>query len=209
MDQPLKTGTTTIGIVCKDAVIVAADRKATAGHLIAHKKMKKIVKVSDMMAVTTAGVVSDIQLLVKLLRAELSLKETQTGRKVRVVEAANLLSGMCYRAIRQPTMLMAIASFMLAGADEEGVYLYDIEPAGSVMPHDDFNADGSGSVFALGVLEAEYKPNLSVDDAVELAKRAINAAIQRDAASGCGVDIWVITKKGIEEKFAKVVLPSI
>ncbi len=113
MDQPLKTGTTTIGIVCKDAVIVAADRKATAGHLIAHKKMKKIVKVSDMMAVTTAGVVSDIQLLVKLLRAELSLKETQTGRKVRVVEAANLLSGMCYRAIRQPTMLMAIASFML------------------------------------------------------------------------------------------------
>jgi proteasome beta subunit len=209
MDQPLKTGTTTVGIVCKDAVILAADRKATAGNLIAHKKMKKLVKVSDMMALTTAGVVSDIQLLVKLLRAELSLKETQTSRKARVIEAANLLSGMCYRAIRQPTMIMTIASFMLGGADEEGVYLYDIEPAGSVMSHDDFNADGSGSVFALGVLEAEYKPNLSVEDGLELAKRAVNAAIQRDTASGCGIDIWIITKKGIEEKFAKTLQVSV
>ncbi len=207
--EPLKTGTTTVGIVCKDAVILAADRRATAGNLIAHKGMKKVVKVNDYLAVTTAGVVSDIQLFVKLLKAEIALKETQTGRRIRVMEAAHLLSGMNYRAIRQPAMIMSIAAFMLGGSDEEGTYLYDIEPAGSVQPHNDYNADGSGSVFALGVLEAEYEQGLSVDAAVELAKRAVNAAMQRDSMSGNGIDIWVLTKKGIEEKFAKTVNPGL
>ena len=120
MKEALKTGTTTIGIVCKDGVIIGADRRATAGHMIAHKDMKKVLKITDNLAVTTAGVVSDIQLLAKLFKAELSLKTIQSGRKVRVVEAANLLAGMCYNAIRRPTMITTIAAFLIGGSDDDG-----------------------------------------------------------------------------------------
>ena len=63
----MKTGTTTVGLVAKDCIVLAADKRATAGHFIAGKKVDKVLPVSDSMAVTTAGSVSDIQLLVKLI----------------------------------------------------------------------------------------------------------------------------------------------
>ena len=100
---------------------------------------------------------------------------------------------------------MSIAAFLMGGADEEGFYLYGIEPAGSVVRQADYMADGSGMVFALGVLESEYKPNMSMREGIELAKKAINASIQRDTSSGNGIDIWTINEDGIKEEYAQAV----
>src|SRR3989344_154417 len=100
--EELQKGTTTVGIVCKDAVVLAADKRATAGFVV-NKRTQKIHQINDRMAVTMAGLVSDAQLLVKLIRAEIKLKDLQTLRKTNVKEAANLLAGMLYNNLRKPS----------------------------------------------------------------------------------------------------------
>src|SRR3989344_3998306 len=97
----IKTGTTTLGIVCKDGIVLAADKRATAGYLLVSKKEEKIIQISDNLVVTTAGVVSDVQLLIKIIKAQLKLDEIRTGRTVSVKEAANLLGGLVYSNIRK------------------------------------------------------------------------------------------------------------
>ena len=201
-DSYMKTGTTTVGLICKDAVILAADKRATAGSMIVGKDMDKVVEVSPYMALTTAGVVSDIQLLVKYLRAELKLKDVRTGRKTTVKEAANFLANMNYGNIRNSGGF-GICHFLFAGFDEtNGSQLYDVYPDGSLTPitkDQGFMASGSGSVFALGLLEDGWKKELSQEQGIDLALRAVNVALQRDSASGEGVDIVVIDKKGIRK----------
>lgn len=192
-----KTGTTTVCIVCKDGLVMAADRRSTAGY-IANKKVKKIIKITDNIAVTTAGVVSDIQLLSKLIKAELKLKDVQTNRLSNVKEAANLLAGMVYANFRRLSAFVSITGFLMAGKDEEGFHLYELGIDGSVFEIDDYASDGSGSVFALGVLEALYKKGMSVDEGVKLAEKAVNAALQRDPNSGNGIDIVTVTDKGVQ-----------
>jgi len=204
MDETvLKTGTTTVGLVCKDCVILAADKRATAGNLIVDKKVSKVVKINEYLAVTTAGTVSEIQLLIKYLRAELKLKEIRTNSKPTVKEAANLMAGMVYGSIRTFSTIPGIAHFLVGGIDTD-VHLYDIFPDGSINKISDFVCSGSGSVFAYGVLEASYKPGLSEDQGVSLAVKAINAALQRDTASGQGVDVFVIDKKGVRQVLQKI-----
>ncbi len=197
----LKTGTTTIGVICKDGIVLASDRRATAGTMIVDKKAKKIHQVADRMMITTAGVVSDIQLLTKLIKAEIKLKDIQTGRATTVKEAANLLGSLEYNNIRQPSMIIGIAAFLLAGCDQHGVHLYNIGPDGSITEKEDYDTDGSGSPFALGVLESEYKHGMDCVSAVKLAKKAINASLRRDSATGNGVEIYLIKHDGIEKVF--------
>ena len=203
MENTIKTGTTTIGVVCKDGVVLAADKRATSGNMIVDKKINKILPVSDEMAVTTAGVVSDIQLFVKLIRAEIKLKEIRNNRKITVKEAANLTAGILYSSIRQMSLMPSIAHFLLGGKDNKGVYLYDLYPDGSITLKDDFVSSGSGSVFAYGVLETLYKKNMPIEDGIKLAVKAVNAALQRDSASGSGIDVVIITNKGIERVLEK------
>ncbi|PIU02526.1 MAG: proteasome subunit beta, partial [Candidatus Diapherotrites archaeon CG09_land_8_20_14_0_10_32_12] len=100
-ENVIKTGTTTVGIMCKEGVVLAADKRATAGNFISDKKAQKIYKINDSMALTTAGVVSDVQLLVKLIKAELNLKAVRTERKPNVKESVNLLAGLVYSNIRK------------------------------------------------------------------------------------------------------------
>lgn len=197
-EKQAKTGTTTVSIVCKDGIIMAADKRATGGGMILNKRVKKILPITDKIAVTTAGVVSDVQLLAKLLKAELQLKNIQTNRVSTVKESANLLAGMVYNTFRRPSMVMSIASFMLGGNDKEGCHIFELGIDGSVMEIDEFASDGSGSVFALGVLETLYKKNMSIDEGVKLAVKAVNAALQRDTASGNGIDVITITDKGVQ-----------
>lgn len=201
--QIVKTGTTTIGIICRDAVVLASDRRATAGTMVVDKKAKKILQIADRMMITTAGVVSDIQLLTKLIKAEVKLKDIQTGRPTKTKEAANLLASLEYANIRQPSMVIGIAAFLLAGHDADGLHLYNIGPDGSITEKDDYDTDGSGSPFALGVLEAEYREGMDVDSAVKLAKKAITTSLRRDSATGNGVEIYTISKEGIEKVFDK------
>ncbi len=199
----LKTGTTTVGIVCKDAVILAADRKATMGDLVSNKKMKKVVIINDSIAVTTAGLVSDIQLLIRLVRAQINLDELRKGKKLRVKEVVNLLGNLVYNNIRKFSTIPGITGFLVAGRDNTGLSLYELGADGSLIKYEDYATDGSGMVFALGVLEANYKENLSVEDGVKLVVSAVNAAIQRDTNSGCGVDVVVISKDSVKEVFGK------
>jgi proteasome beta subunit len=202
-DSYMKTGTTTIGMLCKDAVILAADKRATAGSMIVGKDMDKVIEINPHMALTTAGVVSDIQLIVKYLRAELKLKDIRTQRKTTTKEAANFLATTNYSNIRSNYGMGGICHFLFAGYDEtNGPQLYDIYPDGSLTPatkEQGFIASGSGSVFALGVLDDSWKKDMTAEQGVDLAIRAINVALQRDSASGEGVDVVVIDKKGIRK----------
>jgi proteasome beta subunit len=195
-ENMMKTGTTTVAIKCKDGVVLAADKRATAGTMIANNWIDKIFAIEDTMALTTAGTVSDVQLLVKLIKAELRLKRLRTGKNVQVKEAANLLAGMVYSNIRKFSAIPGISHFLFAGVDDDGYHVYDIYPDGSIADVDDFVASGSGSVFSLGVMETLYKPNLAVDEAQALALRAMNAALKRDSATGNGIDVVVITQSG-------------
>lgn len=199
----LKTGTTTVGIVCKDGVVIAADKRATAGHMIVDKRAEKVHILSDDFAATIAGTVSDAQLIIKLIKAELKLKEVHTYKKPSAKEAANLLGGILYSNIRRMSMLPGIAHFLLAGKDVNGVHLYDLFPDGSVTKISDFISSGSGSVFAYGVLETQYKKDMSTDEAVHLAVKSVNTAIQRDSASGNGIDVVVVTAKDIKRVMHK------
>ena len=192
----VKKGTTTVGLICKDGLILAAEKRATIGNFIADKRADKIVMVTDRMALTTAGTVSDAQLLVKLIKAELRLKEVRTRHESTVSEAANLLGGMVYGNIRKMSLIPGITQFLLGGVDKKGLHLYDIFVDGSVMESKDYVSSGSGSIVVYGILEAMYREDMSVKEGSDLALNAINAAIQRDSGSGNGIVIYTITKAG-------------
>ncbi|MBN2052697.1 proteasome subunit beta [Candidatus Woesearchaeota archaeon] len=202
--EVLNTGTTTVGLMCKDCVILAADKRATAGNFIASKKVDKVFPINDKMAITTAGVVSDIQLLVKLLKAELKLKEIRVDRAPGVKEAANLLTNIVYNNVRKFSIIPGITHFLLGGFDNTP-QLYDLYADGSITDIDDFVSSGSGSVIAYGVLEAFYKKDMTEAEGVDLAIKSVNAAMQRDSASGEGIDVYVINKGGAKKAAHKKV----
>ena len=199
----LKTGTTTIGIVCKDGLVLGADRRATYGYLISYKKFDKIINITDNISVTVAGTVSDVQLLTKYLKAELKLKDIRTGRETSVKEASSLLANFVYSNIRKFSVIPGISHFVMGGKDQSGFHLYDIGADGSIVEIDDYISSGSGSVMAFGVFETLFKKGLSVEEGVKLAVKAINAAVQRDIASGNGIDVVAITKDGVKKVVSK------
>ena len=205
----MKSGTTTMAILCKDGVVIAADRRMTAGYMIAHKKFQKIIPLNEDLALTIAGMVSDAQLLTKIIKAQLRLDTIRRNKKPSVKEAANLIGSLAYNNVRKFTPYLSIVGFLLGGRDSTGYHVYEIGVDGSVMDHDDYACDGSGSVFAIGLLESNYNKDVTVDEGVKLAVKALNAALQRDIASGAGYDIVVINKDGykkVVEKELKLVL---
>ena len=208
-DRELKTGTTTVAIACKDGLVLAADKRATSGYLISFKKFEKIINIADFIAVTVAGTVSDVQLLTKYIKAELRLKKIRTGRENTVKEAANLLAALVYNNIRKLSLIPGISHFLIGGKDESGFHLYDLSPDGSIVEIDDYVSSGSGSVMAYGVFETLYKNGMTIDEGVKLAAKAINAAVQRDIASGNGIDIVTVTKDGIKKVLSKEITMKI
>ncbi|MGY5881189.1 MAG: archaeal proteasome endopeptidase complex subunit beta [Candidatus Thorarchaeota archaeon] len=189
----LKTGTTTVGLIAKDCVVLASDQRATMGFLIANKTAKKIFKVTDRIGATIAGSVADAQNIMDLLSAEAKLFEIQRGRPIRVKALTRLLSNIMFQG-RGLYMLQCL----VGGFDDEGAQVYYTDYVGSVIP-DKFVSTGSGSPVALGVLEAEYKDDLTKKKAIELGIRAVAAAIERDAASGNSILVSVIDKDGYQE----------
>jgi proteasome beta subunit len=205
-----KKGTTTLGIVCKDGIVLAADRRVSAGYLIANRKVKKVLPVSDHMGLTTAGLVSDIQLFTKIIKAQINLIKLRKGKEPQVKEAANLLANLAYSNIRRPSMIPGIVGFLFAGWDpKEGFNLFEIAFDGSVLDIDDYASDGSGSIVALGVMETLYKPGMTIAEGTDLAVKAIRTAIDRDLATGDGVDVLSITEKGAEYVFNKEIVKTL
>lgn len=191
----MKTGTTTLAIMCKDGIVTAADKRATAGHMVVNRDIEKVIVVNERLVMTIAGSVSDIQLLSKYIKAELRIHSLRIGRMSTVKEAANLLSSLVYSGIRN--YFPAITHFVLSGKDEQGYHIYDIFPDGSISDIKDFVSSGSGSIFALGLLEGNYHTDIDIKQGIELAKQAMNSALVRDSASGNGADIYTVDENGI------------
>src|SRR3989338_6990092 len=126
-----KTGTTTIGVRCKDGIVLVADKRATAGHMIVDKHAEKLHQLDTHIAITIAGLVSDAQFLTKLARAEIQLKKMRTHSPATVKEAANLLANLTYNNIRKMSMIPGIVGFVVGGMDAEGGHLYNIGIDGS------------------------------------------------------------------------------
>ena len=209
MDEDLKkhvrkTGTTTVGIVCKDGVVLAADKRGTYGGqggvaYIAGDSEEKVIQVNDEIIVTTAGVASEIQKVIKLTRAELKLKELRDRKKPSIKESAGLFSTLIYQNIRQFSTIPGITHFLLGGRDPAGEYLYDIHPDGYQQKIEEFAATGSGMMQCHSVLDSSFKKDLTIEEGVTLAKKCVNAAMKRDPGSGEGIDIFTITKEGIKQ----------
>jgi proteasome beta subunit len=193
-ENRLKTGTTTVGIIAKDAVVIAADQKATMGYMVDSKVARKVYQLDGHVGITIAGMVGDALALVRLLKAQFKLYKLERG-PITVKGAANLLSNILQGSKYFPYLNQLI----LAGFDSKpGVYSFD--PYGGFDVKDKYYSTGSGSPFVYGVLEAGYKENLTADEAVALAIKAIKAAIQRDIGSGGkGFNVAVIDANGYRE----------
>ena len=206
----LKSGTTIVGVVCKDGVVMGADRQTTAGNLVMSKNTQKTVKINDYLVVSGTGNASDIEMQKKVISAELKLKELKSKRRPSVKEAANLIGTITYRNIRQPTMIPSIVGTLVAGVNEDGsAELYTVEPAGTAMKVEDYDANfGSGMPFVLGLLERSYSKDMSIEEGVEIVIESLKSSTQRDTGSGYGIDIFTLSKDGIEHKVAQKIAPE-
>ena len=187
----VKTGTSTIGITFDGGVVVGADHRATMGHFIANKSVQKLFKISENVALTTAGLVGHAQSLSRTLAAELRLYELKRNTPMTVRGAATLTANIL---VGRPHYVQ----LLIVGTDEDGPSVYSIDSAGGSIP-DVYCATGSGSPFMYGVLEDQYKHGMNQNQALKVAAKALLASAQRDAASGNGMDLAVITKdKGFQ-----------
>jgi proteasome beta subunit len=189
-----KTGTTTLGLICKDAVIIATETRATMGHLIAHKETKKLYKIDEHLALATAGLVGDLQVLARYLNAEANLYRLKRDTKMPVQSAATLMSNI----LNQRKFYPYYVQLILVGFDQSGPHVFSLDAAGGAIP-DKYTSGGSGSPYVFGVLEDLYKDDLTAEEGVDIAIRAIHAAKSRDSASGGMTNIAVITKEGFKQ----------
>ena len=187
-------GTTTIGVVCRDGVILASDTRVTMGTFVAHKKGKKIYKIDDHLAMTISGTVADAQRTVDILKANAQLYKLNTGRPIPVSSAARLIANLFFSARLAPM----IAQILVGGVDSTGPHVFSLDPFGS-LTEEKCVATGSGSPIAYGVLEDKYKEDTMIKDVLSIVMRAVDSAMKRDSASGDSFDVAVIEEKGYHE----------
>ncbi|MFO1535016.1 MAG: archaeal proteasome endopeptidase complex subunit beta [Thermoplasmatota archaeon] len=186
-----KTGTTTLAIACPDGVVMATEKRATMGHLIGHKNTQKLFPVDSHLALTTAGLVGDAQMIARHLHAQAQLYRFKRDSRMQVRSAASLLGNILNASRFQPYWVQLI----VGGFDDQGGSIYAVDAAGGAIP-ERWTVTGSGSPFVYGVLEDRVTADLNVKEAVDLAIRGLNAAMRRDSASGNGMDIAVIDANG-------------
>lgn len=189
-----KKGTTTIGLVCREGIVAAAERRATMGTMIAHKVAKKIFKIDDHMLLTTAGLVGDAQLLARFLRVESELYKLEREEKMPIKGAATLMANI----LNQRKFYPYYVQLIIGGVDSTGPHIFSLDPAGGAI-EDVYTTTGSGSPYVFGVLEDHYKKDMDIEEAIDLAIRALSAAMKRDSASGDGMDVVAITEKEYKE----------
>lgn len=188
-------GTTTMGIVCREGIVLATDTRVTMGFTVAHKHGKKIFPLDHHLAMTIAGGVADAQNVVEILKANAKLYTLSNTRVMPVAAAARLAANILFSSRWQgPLMLQAL----IGGIDDSGAHIYAIDPFGSVT-EETCVSTGSGSPVAYGVLEDGYSPQLTVSEGVSLVIRAVTSAMKRDAGSGDSFDVALVTKDGYRE----------
>jgi proteasome beta subunit len=183
-------GTTTIGLVFNGGVILATEKRATMGFMIASKRAKKVYKVANRIGMTTAGGVGDAQQLARILTVECNLYQIRRSRSITVGAASTLLSNY----LNQNRYFPYYVQLLVGGVDETGPSVYSVDAMGGATKEEEIVATGSGSPMAYGVLEDRFHKDMTRDEAIELAIRGLKAAMKRDAGSGEGIHIVVITK---------------
>ncbi len=181
-------GTTTVGVVCTDGVILSSDTRVTMGYFVAHKQGKKIYQIDDHIGMTISGGVADAQYVVEVLKVNAKLYKLNNGRPMPIKSAARLVSNVLFSA-RGGLM----AQILVGGYDSTGPHVFSLDPLGSLM-EEKCVATGSGSPIAYGVLEDKFKEGQPVKDVLPVVVRAVDSAMKRDIASGNNYDIAVISK---------------
>ena len=194
VEKDLKKGTTTLGLVCNEGIVMATEMRATMGNLIGHKTTQKLFKISDNMGLTVAGLVGDAQMLARWLSAEVKLYELKHGTQMSLRAASTLMANIMNGRRYMPFWVQ----LLLGGTDSEGSHIYSLDAAGGSIP-DKFQTTGSGSPFVYGVLEDRFKENMSVNEGKKLGVRALTAAMKRDSASGDGISMCVIDSTGFQK----------
>jgi proteasome beta subunit len=192
--QESMKGTTTLGIVFADGVILATEKRATMGYMIASKKAKKVYQVAERIGMTTAGGVGDAQQLARILTVECNLYQIRRSRAITVGASATLLSNY----LNQNRYFPFYVQLLVGGMDENGPSVYSVDAMGGATKEEEIVATGSGSPMAYGVLEDRFHPKMTEDEAIDLAVRSLKSAMKRDAGSGEGIQVVVITKDRYE-----------
>jgi proteasome beta subunit len=191
-------GATTVGVVCRNGVILASEKRVSYGYLIVSKGGKKVFKITDRIGAACAGLVSDMQILVREVEAYANLYSLEVSRPISVRSAAKLMSNLLFNRRLAPLITQTI----VGGTDGEGTSLYVLDILGSVIP-DKYAGVGSGTEIAMGVLEEGYREDMTMEEGKDLVVRAIKSAISRDVMSGDGIDFLLITKDGTHEESIK------
>lgn len=192
-------GATTVGLVCKDGIILASESRYSYGYFIVSNTVKKVFKITDNIGAACAGLVGDMQVLMKEAAIYSSIYSHERERDVSVRSAAKLMGNLLF----QRKFIPYITQTIVGGVDEEGPSLFVLDLMGSVI-EDKYATVGSGAEVAIGVFESDYRDDLTIDEGRDIAIKALKASLARDAASGGSLDIMVITKKGIKEETIKV-----
>jgi proteasome beta subunit len=188
------TGTTTMGLVCRDGIVLGTDTRATLGTFVAHKHAKKVYAIDDHIAMTIAGGVADAQSVVEVLRANSKLYKYEKGLPIPISAVARLAANILFQSRYYPFILQSI----IGGVDDQGPHIFALDPLGSVT-EEKCVSTGSGSPVAYGVLEPGYKEGMTIKEAIPLVVRAVTSAMKRDSASGDSYDVAVISKDGYRE----------
>ena len=183
-----KKGTTTVGINCKDGIILASEQRATMGHFIASKEAKKVYQISDTIGLTIAGSVGDAQQIVRNMKAEAKLYEARRKERITIKGIATLLSHYLNSNRYYPLSVQ----LLIGGYDNNGHSIYSIDAIGGLINETKVVSTGSGSTIAYGILEDHYKPNISISDGIKVAIRALHYSMRRDSASGESIDVVYI-----------------
>jgi proteasome beta subunit len=192
-DKYLK-GTTTVGVVCTDGIVLASEQRATMGHFIASKTAKKVYQIDDLVGMTTAGSVGDAQQLVRLVSVESQLYKMRRNESMTIKGISTLMSNFLNGNRYYPMMVQ----LLIGGVDKNGPAIYSLDAMGGSIEETRISATGSGSPMAYGVLEDQYREDITVKEGLDLAIRAIHNATKRDAASGENIDVVVITKEAFK-----------
>ena len=191
-------GATAVGITYDGGVVFASEKRIAFGNFLVSKSTKKTFEITPKVGATCAGLVADMQILSLQIAALAKIRKMELKRDVPPNSVAKMMSNMMYERRYFPLLTQVI----VGGVVDKPV-LYTLDPLGSVLP-DEYAAVGTGAEMALGILDPQFKQNMTEDEAVDLAKKAVRSATLRDSASGDGLDIMVISKDGIKESSEKI-----
>ena len=186
-------GATAVGITFDGGVVFASEKRIAFGNFLVSKSTKKTFPITPKVGATCAGLVADMQILSLQISALAKIRKMELKRDIPPNTIAKMMSNMMYERRFFPLLTQVI----VAGTVDKPI-LYTLDPLGSVLP-DEYAAVGTGAEMALGVLDPQFKPNMSEEEAVELAKKAVKAASMRDSFSGDGIDILVINSTETRE----------